>query len=73
MLSQIKAGDIIESPQGQIEVLGTKIKEEKCLKVEFEDGSCIEGTLDHKIWTTDGWVELQNLTELHEVLRHEDL
>lgn len=73
ILGQIKAGDLIESPRGVIEVLDAKIKKEECIRVEFEDGSFIEGTLDHKIWTDKGWEELQNLTEEHEVLKHEDL
>lgn len=73
ILGHIKPGDHIESPQGQIEVLDIKIKEEECLRVEFEDGSFIEGTLDHKVWTNEGWIELRHLTEKHEVLKNEDL
>lgn len=71
-LGQISIGDLIESPQGYIEVLDVEIKEEECVRIELEDGSYIEGTLDHKIWTNKGWVELQHLTEDHEVIRHEN-
>lgn len=74
IMGQLKAGDLVESPQGHIKVLDTKIKEEEeCLRIDFEDGTYIEGTLDHKIWTDKGWVELQYLTEDHEVLKYEDL
>lgn len=73
IVGQLKVGDIIEGHKGTIEVLDIKIKEEECLRVEFEDGSFIEGTLDHKVWTTDGWIELQCLTENHEVIKYEDL
>lgn len=73
VVGQLSKGDLIESPQGTVEVLEVKKKKEECLRVEFEDGSIIEGTLDHKVWTNKGWVELQNLTDKHEVLKHEDL
>jgi hypothetical protein len=73
ILGNVKPGDVIESPHGGIEVLDVAIKEEECIRVEFENGSYIEGTLDHKVWTNMGWVELQYLTYAHEVIRHEDL
>ena len=73
LLSEINVGDIVESPQGKIEVLDVKIKEEECLRIEFEDGSFIDGTKDHKVWTSNGWVELQYLTEQHEVIKSEKM
>jgi len=69
-IGQIKKGDYIESPQGNIEVIDIKKKKAECLRVELEDGSFIEGTLDHKVWTTIGWIELQDLTEEHDVVKN---
>lgn len=38
-----------------------KNKGSQFVEVHFDDGSSIECTPDHKFWTTNGWVEAQNL------------
>ena len=68
----IKKGDILLSPLGEVEVLDNKILEKECVEVELEDGTIICGTLDHKILTDKGWVELKNLTSQHDVITDKD-
>lgn len=69
IIGDIKIGDNIESPQGYTEVIDVKKKITECLSVELEDGTIIQGTLDHKVWTNEGWVELQNLTRTHNIIK----
>lgn len=61
-------GDFIDSPQGWIEVIDNSTEERECLRVELDDGRIIEGTLDHKVWTNKGWIELKDLSNEHEIL-----
>jgi hypothetical protein len=67
-LSSFKVGDMIQSPQGWIEVIDNSIEKRECLRVELDDGRVIEGTLDHKVWTDVGWVMLKDLSNKHEIL-----
>lgn len=64
----VDAGDLIKSPQGWTKVLENKKIIKKCIRVELDDGRVVEGTLDHKVWTNKGWVELQNLSDEHEIV-----
>ncbi len=38
------------------------------LKIETESGYELEATADHKIMTTKGWIDVENLTKEHEIL-----
>lgn len=62
-LKNFNIGDLIQSPQGLVDIIDYKIKHEECIRIELDDGRIIEGTLDHKVWTQRGWVELQHLTD----------
>lgn len=64
----LKKDDIVESSQGEARVVSNYIDYRPCIRVELDDGRTIEGTLDHKVYTNKGWVELKDLTEEHEVL-----
>jgi hypothetical protein len=66
-LKDFKKGDMITSPQGLVEVIDNAVEERECLRVELDDGRIIEGTLDHKVWTNRGWVELKDLSDQDEV------
>lgn len=67
-LKDFKKGDLIKSPQGWVEVLDNTLEYRECVRIELEDGKIIEGTLDHKVWTNQGWVELKDLNNEHEIL-----
>lgn len=41
------------------------------IKIEFEDNTFLKCTPDHKIYTTDGWVEAGKLTTEHEIISNE--
>lgn len=62
-LADFKPGDLIKDTTGFVEVIDNQLEDAECIRIELEDGRTIEGTLDHKIWTQRGWVELQHLTE----------
>lgn len=66
-LKDFKPGDMIQSPQGWVQVLDNSLEDRECLRVELDDGRVIEGTLDHKVWTNKGWVELKDLSDEHEI------
>ncbi|MEL6344154.1 MAG: beta-eliminating lyase-related protein, partial [Myxococcota bacterium] len=42
--------------------------EKDCVEITFEDGRTITCTADHRIRTTDGWVEAGDLASTHRVL-----
>lgn len=67
-LKHVQKGDMIASPQGEIEVIDHKTKEEECLRIELDDGRIIEGTVNHEVWTDCGWVRLKDLSDEHDVL-----
>jgi hypothetical protein len=67
-LADFKVGDLIRTPSGFVEVIDNSLQCEECLRVELDDGRVIEGTLDHRVWTSAGWVKLQDLKEEHEIL-----
>lgn len=48
----------------------TNSSKEKMFKMEFDNGSIIEVTGNHKFLTTAGWVRADELTEEHEILNH---
>lgn len=67
-VSELRKDDLVESPNGWAKVLDNSIEESECLEVELDDGRIIQGTLDHKIRTSIGWVCLKDLDESHEIL-----
>jgi hypothetical protein len=67
-LKDFNAGDLIQSPQGLVKVIDNSLDYMECLRVELDDGRVIEGTLDHKVWTNKGWVELKDLNDDHEIM-----
>lgn len=67
-LKDFKCGDLIKSPQGWSKVIDNSLELKECLRVELSDGRVIEGTLNHKVWTNKGWIELKDLGDDHEVL-----
>jgi hypothetical protein len=67
-IPDIKVGDELSSPLGSVKVLDSKTEIKECISIELDKGVIIEGTLDHKVWTHRGWVELQHLTEDDEVI-----
>jgi intein/homing endonuclease len=66
-LADFKPGDFIKDTTGFVEVLGNELEDAECIRIELEDGRVIEGTLDHKVWTQRGWIELQHLTDADEI------
>jgi intein/homing endonuclease len=66
-LKDFKPGDLIKDTTGFVEVINNDLEEEECIKIELDDGRTIEGTLDHKVWTQRGWVELQHLADSDEI------
>lgn len=67
-LADFKPGDLIKDATGFVEVIDNQLEDAECIRIELEDGRIIEGTLDHKVWTQRGWVQLQHLTEDDDVL-----
>lgn len=67
-IKDVVAGDILQSPLGPTKVLENKPMLKECMLVELDDGRIIKGSKDHKIWTSRGWVELQNLRDNDEIL-----
>jgi len=68
ILADFKPGDLIKNTIGFVEVIDNQLEDAECVRVELEDGRIIEGTLDHKVWTQRGWVELQHLTDIDDVI-----
>jgi DNA polymerase III alpha subunit len=70
-ICDIKSGDFVKNyftgESKVLNVLKYEIKEH-IIELEFEDGSIIKCTKDHKILTNIGWVEAQNLTKDHEII-----
>lgn len=64
----ITTTDILTSPLGPVRVLDSKTVLKECLEIELDDGRIIRGTKDHQVWTKQGWVSLEDLNDLHEVL-----
>lgn len=67
-IGSILPGDFIDSPNGFVKVIQNDADYKECIEVQLENGTIIKGTCDHKIWTNNGWVELQALTDEHEIL-----
>lgn len=68
MLKDFAKGDMIQNVDGWIEVIDNSVQEQECLRVELDDGRIIEGTLDHKVMTSKGWVKLCDLTGSEEII-----
>jgi len=66
---KIRPSDLILTPDGFIEVKDNNSVEKECLEIELDDGTIFIGTLDHKVMTDKGWIELKDLTEEYEVLK----
>lgn len=67
-IAQITVGDYLDSPLGPTKVLENKSLIKECMMVELDDGRVIKGSIDHKVWTSRGWIELRHLTDTDEVL-----
>lgn len=39
-----------------------------CYQIEFDDGTILECSSDHKVLTSKGWVEAKDLNENHDIL-----
>jgi len=71
LISDIKPGDYILSIDGPVKVINNTPDFRECLRIELDDGRIIEGTLDHRVWTQRGWVELQHITESDDICSFE--
>jgi len=68
-LDQVVVGDVVKTLEGEHAVLNwwdQGIKD--VVELEFDGGQKITCTSDHKIRTTEGWVEAGDLTDAHEVV-----
>jgi len=68
-IDEIKTGDMVKTLEGTHQVLNwfdQGIKE--TIELEFDNGTKLVCTPDHKIRTTIGWIEAGNLTEEHEII-----
>jgi len=68
-IDAVRAGDMVKTLEGDHRVLNFFDQGVKdVIELEFDDGKRLVCTPDHKIRTTDGWVEAGDLTEDHEVV-----
>lgn len=67
-ITSIKEGDIVCTPIGNKKTLYNDIIEAECMEVLLDDGRIIRGTLNHKVLTQRGFVELQNLMSEDDIL-----
>lgn len=70
-IEDIKPGQLVLTRDGYKEVEWSGLSKivTELIKVEFDNGSVIWGTPDHKVWTTNrGWVELYSLCMLDNCL-----
>jgi intein/homing endonuclease len=67
-IGDLQANELIASPSGDVKIIEVKHEISPCIRIELDNGAVVEGTLDHKVWTNRGWVELQNLTDNDEVV-----
>jgi major membrane immunogen (membrane-anchored lipoprotein) len=68
-LDQVVVGDVVKTLEGEHSVLNwwdQGIKD--VIELEFDGGQKITCTSDHKIRTTEGWVEAGDLTDAHKVV-----
>jgi intein/homing endonuclease len=69
-IETLKPGDKIKSSFGStqkiLDIFEYEIKE-KILDIEFEDGTLISCTSDHKFLTIDGWIKACDLTESDDI------
>jgi len=68
-LDQVVVGDVVKTLEGEHSVLNwwdQGIKD--VVELEFDGGQKITCTADHKIRTTEGWVEAGDLTDAQEVI-----
>jgi hypothetical protein len=68
-VGSLNKGDLVCTANNQLtKVISNKIDHEECMRIELDDGRVIEGTLNHKVMTKNGWVELQNLTDQDDII-----
>ena len=68
-IDQIKVGEVVKTLEGNHKVLNwfdQGIKE--TIELEFDNGTKLVCTPDHKILTTIGWIEAGDLNEEHEIV-----
>lgn len=68
-IDQVEVGSRVKTLEGEHEVLNwwdQGVKE--VIELEFDGGQTLVCTADHKVRTTEGWVEAGDLTEAHEVI-----
>jgi hypothetical protein len=68
-IDQIKVGEVVKTLEGSHKVLNwfdQGIKE--TIELEFDNGTKLTCTSDHKIRTTIGWIEAGDLNEEHEIV-----
>ena len=68
-IDKIKVGEVVKTLEGNHKVLNwfdQGIKE--TIELEFDDGTKLVCTPDHKIRTTIGWIEAGDLNEEHEIV-----
>ena len=68
-IDQIKVGEVVKTLEGNHKVLNwfdQGIKE--TIELEFDNGTKLVCTPDHKIRTTIGWIEAGDLNEEHEIV-----
>jgi len=68
-LSEIKPGDLVESFNSGGEIVPSIVEkawcagERECFRISLEDGSYIEGTIDHHIPTSRGYMRVEEVIE----------
>ena len=68
-LDQVEVGSMVKTLEGEHKVLNWWDQGVKdVIELEFDGGKKLVCTTDHKIRTTDGWVEAGSLTDKHEVV-----
>lgn len=70
-IQEVKVGDIVKNyfvEKAEVEKIWEYDIDEDIIELEFDNGTIIKCTQDHKIFTKRGWVEAKNLTENDEII-----